>query len=121
MAGTVSAQATAAIKHYGAAGTLKQSVPGVFNPATGTTTPTVTTCAVSAVLDGSSQKGLGFKFGEGLVKAGDLKALIGAKGLTFTPAPGNDLTVGTITYKVIAAMPTYVMGQPVTWDLLVRR
>ena len=105
----------------GALCTLRRSTPGVYNPATGTATTSLSTCPTYAVLDASILQTLGFKFGAGLVQGGDIKALISAKGLTFTPAPGDNLQMGAVTYKVIAVAPTYVMDQAVVFDLLVRR
>jgi len=102
--------------------TLTRTVPGAYDPVTGTNgAPTVTNCATSAVLDSSSLKTLGFVFGDGLVQGGDIGAMIPAKGLTFDPAPGDTLTVLGWAYVVIAVQPTFAGAVPVFHKLLVRK
>ena len=66
-------------------------------------------------------RGLGFKFGHDLIQGGEIQATIPAKGLAITPAPGDKLTVGAVTYSVVDVRPIYVMDQVATYELLVRR
>ena len=104
-----------------AAATLTRTVPGAYNPTTGGNgAATVTNASVKATLDASGTKKLGFKFGEGLVQAGDIMATIPAKGLPFTPQPGDKFTLGS-AYTVAAVQPTWVGAVPVLYDLLVRK
>lgn len=117
-----SAYATLARKGLAASATLTRTVPGAYDPATGTNTAgTTTTSACLVSLDGSSLASLGFKFGEGLVQAGDLLASVPAKGLTFQPGPGDKLTIGTAIYTVVQSKPTYAGHLPALWEMAVRR
>lgn len=119
--GTVGA-AFAGLGSLAASATMTRETLGEYDPATGGPTPgTTTTATVWAVLDASSLRTMGFKFGEGLVQAGDIEALIPAQGLTFNPDAGDKLTVGGVSYTVIQARPTYEGAVPVVWSLLVRR
>lgn len=105
-----------------ASATITRTVAGAYDPVTGGPTPgSSTTLSTKAVLDSTSLRTLGFRYGEGLVQTGDMEAMIPAAGLTFDPAAGDSLTVGGVAYVVIAARPTYEGSTPVLWQLLVRR
>ena len=105
-----------------ASATITRTVAGAYDPVTGgPTTGSTTAINTKAVLDASSTKALGSRYGEGLVQTGDLEAMIPAAGLTFDPAAGDSLTVGGVAYVVIGARPTYEGSTPVLWQLLVRR
>jgi len=112
--------AGSAIKSYGAAGTLTHSTPGVYDPVTGGSTPTVATSACVGIIDASSFATLGFKFGADLVRSGDYKVTVPNKGLTFAPTQGDGLSIASRVGTVIAIQPVYVMDQVVTYELLVR-
>ena len=110
-----------AIKAYGAPATLTHTVPGAYDPATGTNAAgTTTNCNTSAVLD-STAKNLGYLFDASLVQGGDLMAMIPAKGLTFDPDPGCTLTFTGWAFVVLQAKPTFAGAVPVVWQLLVRK
>lgn len=121
LATTLQATAVRALKAYGALGTLTRVTEGTFDPSTGTSSAgTTLTAQVPAMLDASSFRTLGFKFGEALVQGGDLMATV-AGGLTFEPAPGDTLTVPQGVFSVVATRPAYLGADAVTWELLVRR
>lgn len=113
-------QAAMAINRYGAIATLAQVTPGTYDPSTGTTPDSTVTTPTRAILDASSLAGLGAKFGADLVRSGDLKATIPAKGLTSDPKGGDQLTVRGSTLAVVAVRPLFVGASPVTYELLVR-
>ena len=101
---------------------LSHTTRGVHNSATGTPgVNTITTCNTLAVLDATSMRGLGFKYGEGLVQGGDIDALVPGKGLTFTPQPGDLITVAGTQYTIVTVRPTYAGAVAVTHSLLVRK
>ena len=105
-----------------ASATITRTVLGAYDPVTGGPTPgSTTTINTKAVLDATSLRTLGLRYGEGLVQTGDIEAMIPAAGLTFDPAAGDILTLGGVTYTVIGARPTYEGATPVIWNLLVRR
>jgi hypothetical protein len=109
LAATVQRTAIKALKSYGAAGTLSHIDTGGYDPATGTTTGAVTTVTpCSAMLDSSSLKTLGFKFGDGLVQGGDMMATLAG----IVPAAGDILTINSgpyaAPYNVIAVQPQFI-------------
>lgn len=112
--------AGSAIKTYGADGTLTHSTPGVYDPVTGGSTPTVATSACVGIIDASGLASLGFKFGSDLVRSGDYKVTVPNKGLTFAPTQGDAISIASRVGTVIAIQPVYVMDQVVTYELLVR-
>ena len=118
LASTVTKSAARAVKAYGAKGTLTHVTPGGYDPTTGTTTGAVTTVTpCSAVLDSTSLKTLGYKFGDGLVQAGDVLALVAG----ILPVAGDILAVATGSFVVISSRPTFLGDAVVVTDCLVRR
>ena len=99
---------------------LTQITPGVFDPATGTSTNTTVTANVNVVLD-SALRVLGFKFSPDLIQSGDIMATIPAKGLPFVPEPGCVLAVPQGTFIAKEVKPTWAGSIPVLYELLVRR
>lgn len=122
LAATLQKTATRALKSYGAKGTLTHTASVTYDPATGTTTVGVTTITpVSALLDAPSLKTLGFRFGDGLVQAGDFAATVSG----IVPVPGDALTVlsgpyaGPYTIKDVR--PEFAGPDVVMCQCLVRR
>lgn len=115
--------AARAIKAYGAKAVLTHTVPGAYNPATGTTgTPTVTATNCSVTLDVVSKRIPGMKFGTNdLVQEGDLFATVPAKGLPVDPALGDTITFNGFPWVIKAIWPTYVGGTAVVFECQVRR
>lgn len=107
------------IKGLSAPGTLTQTTPGAFDPATGTSTNTTVTANVNVVLD-SALRVLGFKFSPDLIQSGDIMATIPAKGLPFVPAPGDKLVVPQGTFAVKEVKPTWAGSVSVLYEMLVR-
>ncbi len=107
------------IKGLSAPGTLTQTTPGTFDPATGTSPETSVTANVNAVMD-ASLKIPGFKFSPDLIQSGDIMATIPAKGLTFVPAPGDRLVVPQGTFAVKEVKPTWAGSVAVLYEMLVR-
>jgi len=106
-----------------ASAVLSRNVLGAIDPATGKSVSSSTlTCSTLCKLDSTSIKTLGYKFGDGLVQGGDIMASIPSKGLTFSPQPGDFLTVLNWPYVVIETRPEFAPGGSVCeWNLLVRK
>ena len=114
--------AFAGLGELAATATITRVTPGAYVPATGlNATGTTTTCNCVAVLDSTSLKGLGFKFGEGLVQSGDIEALVPAKGLSFDPLPGDIITAAGIQFTVVSVRPAYAGSVAVMFACLVRK
>ena len=117
LAATLQKTAQKALKSYGAKGTLTHTTPGAYDPATGTTSNVQTVTPCSALLDSSSLKTLGFKFGDGMVQAGDIMATVSG----VVPVPGDVLAVAIGQFNVIDVRPQYVGSDVVMAQCLVRR
>lgn len=104
-----------------AAGTLSHTVRGAYSATAGTSLDVTRKASIQVYLDSSSIKTLGFKFGSDLVRAGDLLAVIPAKGLTFTPEEGDELVMAAGKFKVVRVAPSYVADTPIVFELMVRR
>ncbi len=106
-----------------AAGTLTQVSPGSYNPGVGTIsgrTPTVT--PIQVVLDSTSIKTLGYKYGEqGLIQVGDIEAHIPAKGIPSQVMPGDVVGVGDTNYRVVLVRPSFAGATPVLYSCVVRK
>lgn len=120
--GVLQAQAYQAIKAYGAPVTLQRTAPGVYNPTTGTGgTPTVTTTGTFGILDTTSIKTLGFKYGDDLVRSGDIQITIPAKNLTFAPELGDTLVTPQWPYIIAGIRPVYSGSVAVIYECLGRK
>lgn len=69
--------------------TLKSTVPGTYNPATGSVTPVVTVYAIKAYLDQPNKAELA----GGQVVATDEVAIFAAQGLAVEPALNDSVTI----------------------------
>lgn len=117
LATVVAGAAKRALGTYGAPATLTHKAPGAYDPATGGASVTTTTTSVRALLDASSTTVLGFKFGQDLVRAGDMLATVTG----VVPVEGDTLTLAMGTFTVIQVRPVYVQATQVLAECLVRR
>jgi len=105
---------------FGKAMTLTRR-PGTYDPTTGMVSDTAPQVVTLNGLPDSTYRKLGQTYGSELIQSGDLDVLVAAKGLTLTPAPGDELSWGPEIYKVQLVKPTYSGEQVATYNLLVRR
>lgn len=110
-----------AIGQYGKTITYRAMSQGAYNPATGTATQASVDTSCKGVVDTSSSRALGFKFGEGLVQGGDVLVLLAAATLPSTPAPGDLVTIDGFDWVVIANRPTWSGDQIALHEVLVRK
>ena len=110
--------AASAIGQYGKAITFRAMSQGDYSVATGTSSQASVDTSCKGVLDGSR---LGYKFGEGMVQAGDFSVLLAASALPSTPAPGDKVTIDGYDWVVIANRPTWSGDQIALHEVLVRR
>lgn len=127
LAGALRDQAYAQIARFGVSISIARTVPGTFDPATGTTgTGTTTTAPVSALVSQASAgtiQSFDVRMEAGTLIESNIRALtIPAKGLPFVPGPG-DVVAGLegSTWVVLGCTPTSVMGSDVTYAVTVRR
>ena len=104
------------LTEFGGVVMLTVSVPGAYNPATGSTgTPTVSTYSgVGVKLDYSQ-----FDIDGTRIKAGDQRVYLNA-GIRLIPASGNTLTMGGKVYNVVTSRPLQPADTTVLHDVQVR-
>jgi hypothetical protein len=109
----------------GSTGTLSRTTPGDYNAATGASTGNTTTCPCLVVPDASSIATLGFRFGQDLVRVGDVSFDIPNKGLTFVPASGDQITTTldgvSSTFTIASVQPDYFQGVATNYSCLSRK
>lgn len=110
------ATASTAVKlltRFGAAATLRRTNPASYNPATGTSAPTVTDLATVVAVFAYPQK-----YVDGtLIKQGDQQALCSP---AVVPAQGDVLAWQGVDYQVVAVKPVSPAGVPVLFEAQLR-
>lgn len=107
------ATATRLLQRFGAAATLKRATAGAYNPATGTSAPTVASLSTTAAVFAYPQK-----YVDGtLILQGDQQAFC-APGVT--PKQGDVLAWQGIDYQVIAVKPVSPAGVVVLFEAQLR-
>lgn len=106
---STAATATRLLKRFGAAATLKRTVPGAYDPVTGAATPTVTSLATTAVVLAFDQKYIDGT----LILRGDQQVYF-APGVV--PRQGDVLTWQALDYQVIAVKPVSPAGTVVLFE-----
>jgi hypothetical protein len=112
----LAADANALIVEFGASASLARVTPGVYDPATGTTTPTEVVQPVRAVVFDYDRKAIDGT----LILQGDKQAYMSAVGVT-PPAAGDVLTWQGSPYNVIAVKPLAPAGVDTLHELQVRK
>lgn len=107
------ATATRLLERFGAAATLKRTTPGTYAPATGTTTPVVTSLSTTAAVFAYDQKYIDGT----LIKQGDQRAYL-APGVE--PQQGDSLTWGGRDLAIVAVKPVSPAGVPVLYEAQLR-
>jgi hypothetical protein len=89
--------ATRLLTQFGQTVTLTKTIPGTYNPVTGTSTgDTTATQTCMAVLLGYNLHESGARYAEGtMIRVGDKKCLIEAEGLAWGPDEATKLTDAT--------------------------
>lgn len=107
------ATATRLLQRFGAAATLKRQTAGAYNPATGTSTPTVASLATTAAVFAYAQK-----YVDGtLIREGDQQAFCAP---AVEPAVGDVLTWQGSDYQVVMVRPVSPAGVPVLFEVQIR-
>jgi len=97
LASSILAGARQALTLGGSVGTLNKVTRGAFNPTTGEATETLTTHAVQISNPAPIERWEGGR----LISTGRDAMILGTHGLTVIPLPGDTLTVGTTTYRIV--------------------
>jgi len=108
----------ATLKAKGQAMTLSRSVPGVYDPVTGTMSGGVGATATVYGITSSYGSGITSK-PDSLILVGDKKAIIDA--VSVVPLPGDTLTIQCATWKIIAVDAVDPTGTALLFKCQVRK
>ena len=104
------------LKKYGAPATLTRSVPGAYDPATGTTAaPTVTAYTGTGAKFDYAQRDIDGT----LIKQGDQRVYLAVVGIV-QPQTGDRLTIAGVAFTVAASRPLQPALTAVLHDVQVR-
>jgi hypothetical protein len=120
MAEMVRKQASAAIVKYGEKMMLATVVGTTKDTTSGTVTEVYDPQVVChGVRNSTQQKALGFKFGEGNVRTGDIEISLAAED-GVNPIIGSKIFFDGVSHQIIANQPSVFQGLTVLNSLLVR-
>ena len=105
--------ATRLLERFGAAATLRRHTGAAYNPATGTTAPTVTSLSTTAAVFAFDQKYIDGT----LIQQGDQRAYLAP---AVVPQQGDALTWGGRDWQVVAVKPVSPAGVPVLFETQLR-
>ena len=120
------------IEKYGMALTLKRITPGIYNPNTGSDGGDVTAIPTTYPCFGLVEEYSEYMIAGSLVKRGDKKLLLSAKGLTITPQIGDIIVMsdgnwfipeggGQETSSFQPIIPLAPGGIPVMYTIQIRK
>lgn len=109
--------ATTLIAQFGASITLTRLAPGVYDPATSTTTPTRTAAATKALVEDVK----GRELTEGLIEAGDRKFYVAAEALAFEPTPADEIDTGDGRPWIARVVRSHYSGEQVALFEIIAR
>lgn len=110
------------IERFGQTITLRDTVPGEYDPVTGETTPeTPIDQPAQAILQDYAPQQSGMSYAEGtVIKQGDKKILVAAQGLT-PPTLTTTVLADGATWTIINVKEINPAGTPLVYELQGRR
>lgn len=102
---------------FGKTLTLQVITNGAYDPSTGISAVTTTTESVMGCLVNYSNY---LQAGSGLIKRGDRRALLRAKGMTAVPKQGDRLVDGSTNYEIVEVQKVEDSGVAVIYACQVR-
>jgi len=110
------------IERFGQTITLRDTVPGEYDPVTGSQTPDVeVNQPAQAVLQDYALQQSGMSYAEGtVIKQGDKKILVAAQGLT-PPTLTTTVIAGGATWTIVNIKEINPAGTPLVYELQGRR
>jgi len=118
----MSATALNLIARFGQAITLRDTVPGEYDPVTGGSTPETTVDQpAQAILQDYALQQAGMSYAEGtVIKQGDKKILVAAQGLT-PPQLTTTVIADGATWTIVNIKEINPAGTPLVYELQGRR
>lgn len=118
----MSATALNLIARFGQTITLRDTVPGEYDPVTGETTPgTIVDQPAQAILQDYALQQSGMSYAEGtVIKQGDKKILVAAQGLT-PPQLTTTVIADGATWTIVNIKEINPAGTPLVYELQGRR
>jgi len=108
--------ATTLIAQFGASITLTRLAPGVYDPATSTTTPTRTSTATKALVEDVKGREI-----EGQIEAGDRKFYVAAEAIAFEPTPADEIDTGDGRPWIAQVVRSHYSGEQVALFEIIAR
>jgi len=110
------------IERFGQTITLRDTVPGEYDPVTGGSTPETTVDQpAQAILQDYALQQSGMTYAEGtVIKQGDKKILVAAQGLT-PPQLTTTVLAGGVTWTIVNIKEINPAGTPLVYELQGRR
>lgn len=118
----MSATALNLIARFGQTITLRDTVPGEYDPVTGGSTPDVEVDQpAQAILQDYALQQAGMSYAEGtVIQQGDKKIMVAAQGLT-PPALTTTVLAGGATWTIVNIKEINPAGTPLVYELQGRR
>jgi len=100
---------------FGGAAILRRSVPGVYNPTTGTVSETTTDTAIRGVLEDVKLREI-----NDLIQAGDKRLIIAAADIAAVPTTADRVIISNRSLQVIEVRTIEQDNTPITYELILR-
>jgi len=100
---------------FGGVATLRRSVPGVYNPATGTVSEATSDTAIRGVLEDVKLREV-----NDLIQAGDKRLTIAAADTAAAPTTADRVIISSRSLQVIEVRTIEQDNQPITYELILR-
>ncbi|UHC82312.1 hypothetical protein LS633_00260 [Pseudomonas sp. NIBR-H-19] len=119
----MAATALRLIERFGLAATLSEVTPGEYDPVTGVETggATLTQTGQLILLDYTAQEAGIINAAGSLVRQGDKKIMLAAKGLEWPPSMTTTVLADGLTWTVVNVKSTNPAGTPLVYELHGRR
>lgn len=114
----MAATALALITRFGRTIAVTRETAGGYDPATGgVTAPVLLSQTANGVVREYSHQHVDGT----LIQAGDQRVILAASGMDFAPAPGDRITVGSLSLGVVSVQERNPGGTSLVYELQVRR
>lgn len=100
---------------FGGVVTIRRTVPGIYNPTTGTISETVTDTTIRGVLEDVNLREV-----NDLIQAGDKKLTIAAADLASPPATVDKVIINNQVHQIVRVVTIEQDNTPITHELILR-
>lgn len=100
---------------FGGEVTIRRSIPGVYNPTTGTASEVTTDTAIRGVLQDVNLREV-----NDLIQAGDKRLLVAAVDVAAAPTTADRVLITGRSLQVIQVVTIEQDNEPITYELILR-